>query len=52
MQTLDDIDLKFKLVTSGIGEQFAEDLMLGVRRPQRSSAYCRLKQVLTFRRHQ
>ena len=46
LQTLDDIDLKFKLVTSGIGEHFAEDLALGVRRPQRTSAYSLLKQVI------
>ncbi len=45
MQVLDDIDLKFKLATSGVGEHFAEDLASGARRPQRSSAYSLLKQV-------
>lgn len=42
---LDDIDLKFKLATSGVGENFAEDLASGARRPQRASGYSLLKQV-------
>lgn len=45
LQALDDIDLKFKLATSGVGEHFAEDLASGARRPQRASAYGLLKQV-------
>lgn len=45
LQVLDDIDLKFKLATSGVGENFAEDLASGARRPQRASGYSLLKQV-------
>ena len=48
LQVLDDIDLKFKLATSGVGEQLAEDLASGARRPQRVSTYSLFKQVRTF----
>ena len=46
VQALDDIDLNFKLVTSGLGDNSAEEAALGVRRAQRSTAYSLLKQVI------
>ena len=46
VQALDDIDLNFKLVTSGLGDSSAEEAALGVRRAQRSTAYSLLKQVI------
>ena len=45
VQALDDIDLNFKLVTSGLGDSSADEAALGVRRAQRSTAYSLLKQV-------
>jgi len=49
-QALDDIDLNFKSVTSGQSDYSysAEEATVGVRRPQRSSAYSLLKLVTSY----
>lgn len=48
VQELDDVDAKFKMVTSGLEkdlEVFEETLTPGTRRPSRTSAYTALRKV-------